>query len=328
MSELQFSLVEGDALDYAVYVNLQREAYAELLRAQQVSDSYMSEAYYRWKYDTPPSRARIALAHSGSHLVAANAMYPLCLRLGDSRVQAWQSCDTATAPAARGKGCFQGCLRVLEESLEPNSVFFGFPNRNSIRGFVKLGWEEKTTVRTYVNPFTFLRKKQSPFISEIEAFDETQELFGDKLAHRDIVCVERSAAYLNWRYTRHPIHDYAMHAFTEDGETRGYLVVRVAQAMGRRLLVVMESLGLTRSIEALLLRHAAGKAWEVGCTQMVLLDSALPLPTALAAGCVPVPERFLPKRQVLMGYATAGGGSARAFMAARWRVQLGDWDAF
>jgi hypothetical protein len=41
------------------------------------------------------------------------------------------------------------------------------------------------------------------------------------------VCCARDAAYLEWRYLRHPIHRYTPLALTADDELRGYAMTRL-----------------------------------------------------------------------------------------------------
>ena len=135
-------LLDALELDYDSYVYHQKECYREILDRTRVSDDYMTADHYRWQYHPPVGSAKIAAVFDGGEVVASNAMFPVLIRDGSTIVKGWQSLDTATRPSHRGKGYFVACLRVLIGALGQNEIFFGFPNENSVKGFLKVGWKE------------------------------------------------------------------------------------------------------------------------------------------------------------------------------------------
>lgn len=143
----KFELLNGYHLNHSAYAEMQREAYTDLIAEMKASDEFMTPEYYRWKHHRPAGSAKIAVAWEDDRMVAATSMMPFEIRLGRETVRAWQSSDNVTIPSARGKGCLQGCVHVLEGALKPNEVFYGFPNQNSKRSYIKVGWMEKGIVR-------------------------------------------------------------------------------------------------------------------------------------------------------------------------------------
>jgi len=58
---------------------------------------------------------------------------------------------------------------------------------------------------------------------------EVEELW-QRSAPNYFSCIERDAAYLNWKYRRHPLHRYEWVAAREGGRLRGLLVMRHSTA--------------------------------------------------------------------------------------------------
>lgn len=325
MSELV--LLDADSLDYAAFVRLQKEAFNALLTKLKASDAYMTPEYFAWKLHPPLRTALITVIREGSEYIASNVMVPVVLTRSSETITGWQSGDSATAPAARGKGYFLKCQNRLREAMGDDELFYGFPNKTSAPGLAKLGWKERGVVTIWISPLPLVTRRRSTRVGEIDRFDERQDELARRLSARPHVMTERSAAYLDWRYRRHPLNRYTLLALREGDRHDGFAVLRTADVMGRRMALVMELWALDRRGERALLRHAAGWAVEQGVGFMVAFDTALPLASGLGGGLVPVPHRLLPKRQVLM-VQPKPGEPPRRFMAAPWRVQMGDWDVF
>lgn len=324
---IKLELIDADDLDYDAFCRLQKDSYSEVLVKTNTSDSYMTPGHFQWKYHPPAGNAKIAAALDGGQMLAANGMMPFSVRVGNDVVRGWQSCDTATLPRARRSGFFFSCLKTLESALAEDEVFFGFPNKNSVRGFQKLGWTQMGVVTAWIDPLVSLNAKTSYHVFEIERFGERHDSFIARSATRGKVRIERSAEYLNWRYTKCPQNNYTLFEYMRDDKELGFSVARTATVMNRHVAIVMELWGEDGLIERTMLKHMAGWACKRGISTMVSLDSGLSLKTAIKSGFLPTPSRLLPKKQVLMGYATEGVLSREA-VANKWRVQMGDWDVF
>jgi hypothetical protein len=323
----QIRVLDSESLDLSSYSSLQRVAFARLLSKSGVSDHFMMPEHYEWKYTTPAGAAKIAVVFIDNKMVASNAMFPLHLRYKDKTILAWQSCDTATLPEVRGRGYYSACLNALKKELQPDQLFFGFPNSNSIRGFGKLGCEEKAVISTWVNPFPSLRgSHRFAQIYEVESFDDRQDQCSEQLIASGGPIFDRCSSYLNWRYHQHPIFRYKSFVYREDGVQRGFMVLRKAEVGNMTLVLVMEIWGLSHAIEHRLLKTAKAWAKQQKITRLLMMSNSLSLVSGIHSGYFPVPSLLLPKRQVLMGFAT--GGYAEEIMQMKWRVNLGDWDGF
>jgi GNAT superfamily N-acetyltransferase len=314
-----------DRLDFGEYVHLQREAFAAVIGDTGMTD-VISEPYYRWKYTTPVGDAKIAVVREDGRLVAANAMFPLLVRHAGTMVRAWQSCDTATHPDARRKGYFKKCVSALREDLGAGEIFFGFPNKNSSPGFLSFGWTLQSEVPTWLRVVPGRRLDGFRGMTEIAAFGDEQDRLAEKLGELGRPLLERSASYMNWRYQQHPLNGYSSYAYIEDGDPRGVAVMRELDLKGRRLAVAMELQALDGRARRKLLAFAAAWARSRRRSFTLIMDNELSVGSGARSWFAPIPQRLLPKRQVLMGMTT--GGVADDVWSRDWHVQTGDWDGF
>jgi hypothetical protein len=322
-------LLSCDELDFDEYSFLQRESYSALLHHSGVSDMFMNPSYYKWKYNTPYGKALIALVYDGGRMVSSNAMIPLEFSYSNVRVTCWQSCDTATAPHACGKGYFSHCLNQLKSVLKSDEVFYGFPNKNSIRGFEKIGWVRKGIVSTWLNPFSLL----STYNEEVQESAKLSDSFdrhgtnASTSSHQRYVAIARDSGYLEWRYFRNPCHKYTFLELIGDSTHYGFSVIRRAHVLHRDVLIIMELVASSDCVERTMLRHVSWYAQKERPSMVILLDNGLKTTNALGSGYCPVWNRLLPKQQHLMGYAMPGEKSQFVFTKP-WHITTGDWDAF
>jgi GNAT superfamily N-acetyltransferase len=319
------SVTTPDRLDFAEFVRLQRDAFAAVIGGTGMAD-ILSEPYYRWKYTTPEGQARIALVREEGRLVAANAMYPLRVRHAGTSIRVWQSCDTATHPDARRRGYFMKCLAALRDELDPGEIFFGFPNKNSSPGFLSFGWTPRGDVPTWARVFPGRRTEGATGIAEVAAFGAEQDELAARLAALGRPLLDRSAAYMSWRYLQHPLNAYTAYAYTDGGSRSGVVVLRELELNGRRLAIAMELQAVDRSAERKLMAFAAAWARSRRVRFTLIMDNAMRIRSGARSGFLPIPQRLLPKRQVLMGMTT--GGAADDVWGRKWHVQTGDWDGF
>ena len=321
----QARLIKLDQLDWEDYCSTQREAYAELLASQGSNNAHMVPAFFEWKYRPPGCEGRIAIVTEGEKIIASNAMFPMRLHTPRGNCRAWQSCDTATLPQARGKGCFAQCIHTLSQSLPEGDWFLGFPNANSRRGFEKLGWQLLRPVDTWVRPYIgpIWAGEFHHQVLEVGRFGPEQERLNACFKNSGATFFYRSPDYLNWRYCQHPLYRYKLLAFVAGTDWLGFAVVRPGRVLRKNFLLILDLWALNAKVESALLGHAAAVAKVQGLTHAVLFDTGGRRLPKWRRGFCKVPPRFLSKRQLLMGQIK---GAATDYLD--WRVQLGDWDVF
>ena len=321
----EITVTDPSALDFKRFVEMQRAAYAEII-AQTGTDYLFSEPYYRWKYDSPAGHAKIVLIADGEGLVAANSMFPVAVACGETNIIAWQSCDTATHPRGRGKGYFKACLQALKAELPENSIFLGFPNKNSMHGFSKLGWTNRADLNAWIRVSFGFGFRRFPAVREINQFGDREEVFFHDLISDHHAMFRRDADYMVWRYRKHPLHKYHIFGWYEGGQLLGVAVLRKAKVSGREITIVMEIFAQDRHVERGLLGYAANYSRENGLLYTASINNTQSLAAGLFSGYLPVPGKMLPRRPVLMG--APNGAAAEALWGKPWTVQIGDWDGF
>jgi hypothetical protein len=212
---------------------------------------------WAWQFgDNPQGAPWITLAESDGELVGQYCMMRNHLNFGGQEICAGQSCDTMVRPDQRGRGWFvrlsEACYS--QASAQGLKVVFGFPNRNSLPGFVRsLGWHRITALRAY-----YCRTSIRHFAGTVADF-AYRLLFGFRLWLREMVLrktvkggrvvttreiplsvesllkeiqnyeifsVWKDLPYLKWRYERHPEHQYLVHVLYVGDSAEGIIVVR------------------------------------------------------------------------------------------------------
>lgn len=102
--------------------------------------------WFAWKYEENPyvDHVPIIVAELGGTLVGARPFFALEMAVNGESVLALQPCDTMVHPDHRRNGLF---TRMTDHAIERYAsgepgFFFNFPNEISLRGYLKLGWEQ------------------------------------------------------------------------------------------------------------------------------------------------------------------------------------------
>ena len=139
--------------------------------------------YYIKKYDT----SYTGVSHIGyiafnerNNPIAYYGVIPCFIRYGDQLYLAAQSADTMTHPKYQFKGLFVQLANLtfdlcMEEGI---SIVFGFPNQNSLHGFlVRLKWQMTETLAYYNIPTGIISfeaiSKNIPFLKK--AYEQYQQ---------------------------------------------------------------------------------------------------------------------------------------------------------
>lgn len=196
---------------------------------------------------------------------------PVLFKVNDAVVPALQSIDTLTDIKHRGKGLFPKLAKKLYADAAENKyeLVYGFPNDSSGPGFFnKLGWTSFGEVPFLLKPLNyfffvkkFLNRKKTPsFSSENHIFHAPENVvlnrntaikkianFGAdydqlwKSAGETIkVCVDRSAAYMNWRYVQKPGEHYYKYGLYVNEQLQGVVVFSIKKKHDGLIAYLME----------------------------------------------------------------------------------------
>lgn len=312
-----------------------------------------SSAFLDWKYrQNPAGPAEITLAWVDGVPASMACLLPVRMRVGGEQVLGTQSVDIATRPEYRGRGLYAAAARSLWSRVagEGVALTFGFTNRFSTRLTLDaLGRREVGPLPLRMRPLRPLAAVASlsrggkgpalalpaapPQAEEIERvvqldarFDELWERIAPRV---DIACV-RDAAYLEWRYARHPEFSYEILAWPRSGALRGYLVWRPVARFGLQTAFVCDLATAPDDSQAarLLLRTAARRARGVGAQALALLSwPGSPAHGACARATLPVPRLLFPQTNVFSVISHRTTPSTQALCTReRWWIGWGDSD--
>ena len=276
----------------------------------------------------------IYYAFSAEKIAAIYTALPVIFRINNSLLPALQSIDTLTDIDHRGKGLFIKLASQLYNDAAANNfaLIYGFPNDNSAPGFFnKLQWQSFGEVPFLIKPLNPLyffkklikRKKHTDFsstnyifnaqetypvndkteIKAIDIFDTIYDRLWLRVAENIQVCVERSAAYMNWRYVDKPGEHYYRYGLYIDNKLTGIIVFSIKNKHDGLIGYVMEFIFEPTNVAAgkRLLKFAT-KLFKQNNTDVVLAWS---LPGTFNHSCYKnsgyykLPEKLRPQKLFL-----------------------------
>ncbi len=266
-SEEQYELVRGTGSDEEL--EKYRQCFAE-------NGSEKSIELLRWFHQQNlPCRQAIyyAIDKKTAEIAGIYTYLPVLIKCMDKVVSALQSFDTLTDHRHRSKGLFIKLASQLEkeERTKDNVLVYGFPNENSVHGFVKkLHFTYFGEVPFLIKPIRVsyvinkILKKKSHVSSEevnctiqsaeevnlknncsvkrIARFDQSYEELWKRVSPGINIGINRDAAYMNWRYVNKPGENYSRYGFYENGILKGIVVFTLKNKHDGRIGYLMEVL--------------------------------------------------------------------------------------
>ena len=324
---MQIDLLDAVSADLEELAAFEQQAFKGVVGTTALYEllgSLLSADHYQKKYRTPAGLAKLATVRENGKLLAVNAMIPEVLRHDGGTALGWQSCDTATHPDARGRGLFKACINTLRGHLGEGDVFFGYPNANSTQGLSSCGWAKLEVLDAYAALFPVLIVDQG--VERIARFDERFDSFALRLVRPNEIGIERSAAYLNWRYFSQSPSPYFAFSLVRDGHLRGFSVMRSLPLRPGDACVILELFGESSEVESALLRAMVHQSFQMRSWPTLFFSTAWGASTWLRHGFVRIPRRFSPRQLVLMGSGIGPAGTR--LVEQRWIAHVGDWDVF
>ena len=214
-----------------------------------------------------------ALEQKSRNIAAIYTYLPTVVGCMGSNVPALQSFDTLTDHQHRGKGLFIELATKLaeKETAKGNELVYGFPNENSVKGFVKkLGFIYFGEVPFLIKPLRisyFVKKfiKKSKVgeeddtncevkagteinlhnyasLKKLDNFGEDYEILWNKVKQNIPIGVNRDAAYMNWRFVNKPQADYLRYGYYQGTELKGIIIFTLKNKHGGKIGYLMELL--------------------------------------------------------------------------------------
>ncbi|MEO6681658.1 MAG: GNAT family N-acetyltransferase [Ginsengibacter sp.] len=263
----EYDIVEGVASDEEL------QKYKDCFD-QNVSEKNLELLKWFHQDNLRGERSILYAIESESRNIAAIYTYlPTVLKCMDTNISGLQSFDTLTDHRHRGKGLFIRLATKLaeKETTKGNELVFGFPNENSVKGFVKkLGFTYFGEVPFLIKPLKisyFLKKLanknkvnidedsncavnadteiqlfNNTSIKKLNKFDKRYELLWNKINKHILIGVNRDAAYMNWRFINKPIADYLCYGYYEGSDLKGIVIFTLKNKHGGKVGYLMELL--------------------------------------------------------------------------------------
>ncbi|GAB3665039.1 hypothetical protein GCM10028791_40750 [Echinicola sediminis] len=174
-----------------------------------------SESLWKWKHlSNPFGPSPVWLAEEKGNLAGVRAFMQWEWQKGNQPIKALRAVDTATHPDYQGKGIFKQLSLGLIKECSPKGYQFIFntPNKNSLPGYLKMGWQKKgrLSVRTTIlRPFHLLKglknKESSPISLGLQKWPEEISL---PEYNPPLFATNLSPSFLYWRYAQNPLFKY------------------------------------------------------------------------------------------------------------------------
>jgi GNAT superfamily N-acetyltransferase len=248
-------------------------------------------AFFSWKHDANPfgpSPSWVAL--DDGRIVGFRTLLRWELRRGEETLRCVRAVDTATDPAAQGRGIFRTLTLGAVEALTADGfdAVFNTPNSQSRPGYLKMGWSEVGRPTLGVvprSPLSLLPMARSQAGAEkwsepvTHGQPATDLVAGDGLAGllaglppSGGLATPRTLAFLRWRYSFEPLHYRAV-------EVRGgWCIFRVRRRGPSTEVAVCEWLSAEPDRRALHRIVRACGDYAVGLGLSLRGQAALPLP--------------------------------------------------
>jgi hypothetical protein len=325
--DLPIEILESHQIDYENFAGFQKVAFAKRLEELNYSDSYLNADFFRWKYNPPAGHAKIAILRKGTELISTTSLVPIDIIFEGEKVRGWQLCDAATHPKAMGRGYHRKTEKELINALGMREIVFVFPNHSTIQSLIDNNFILKETIRTWFKPVSCNFHHSNNNVTQIDFSQSNIDKIFSHSHGKNETGIYRSAEYMNWRYSRHPINTYASFVYSHGDRTNGFATIRSVRALGREMVALMEFWGDDRGVRSALLQNIKEWMYKNQNSRLIFQDNRMSAMDGIGFGFLPVPSIILPKKQVLMLYAKPEEFKMRILKSA-WHIQWGDWDGF
>lgn len=242
--------MERVTLEFRDFERSDRAAAIELLSQGRLAHyQAIKEAIFDWQFGANPhddGNSPFLVGTVNGEVVALNGFMPVKIRYKGQTLSVCWSCDTFVSSKFRGQGLGKQLISRVSERA-PVMLGFGISNMSDPI-FEKAGW-----VRNPDNRMLFFHVSESGLKGVAQNFrtrlarlpnvyrasrrllpvTRHEEDFGvevDDLWQRSAPSyfniVERDAAFLNWKYRKHPLNRYTWYAVRMNGQLRGLLIAR------------------------------------------------------------------------------------------------------
>lgn len=223
--------------------------------------------YFKWKnVSNPQGKSIIKITTSEDKIIGLSCIWKFKMNIMGESIFAGQSVDAMVDSNYRRMGIFENMAMKAIEDMENEGLQlrFNFPNDAAYRASTnKINIKKVCDIPQYIKilngreAFSMfsnnklvkivggaivdlygkirtaaIRINKNYIIREIEWFDNSFDLFWDKVKNDYPIAIERSSQYLNWRYLGRP-NKYKVFAAYQNGEIICYIVAATEEKTGK-----------------------------------------------------------------------------------------------
>lgn len=197
--------------------------------------------FLKWKHQDNPfgESYRLGVRDQGGTLAGVRFFHRWSLTSDSQVLSAVRAVDTSTHPEHQRKGIFTHLTRAGLADVQRQGVdlVFNTPNKNSLPGYLKMGWEHVGCIPVWIRPLVGVgRRAKFPDFSQLDqAFSaEAVESLLEASEQRDKLQVVKNLEYLRWRYAGHPSLQYFFSAIKSKQSLEALVIWSVTQRFGVR----------------------------------------------------------------------------------------------
>jgi GNAT superfamily N-acetyltransferase len=324
-----------------------------------------NEAMWTWQYLANPQGSLVVMAEDEAGPCGYYHAMFCAMRHRGSPCTAAMVQDVGTLASHRGRGIFRqvGAFALKSLGARGTDFIYTFPNARSLPSFIRdhsyriAGRAPAYLLPLRLGPLLAERLRLGPIGRGLGAllgpghrvlctrsprlrtdehavamagFDERVTPLVDAFAPPDGVCLERTPAYLNWRFMEKPSREYTAWGLWRGDTLAAYTVTRPAAIMDTSCVLFMD-FGCRAGEETALVRLIATRlsAERAAGTVLAVTMGLHPVCARLRGlGFLRVPERLNPRPFNLVIKDLAGSERPDLVEPLNWLISLADWDVF
>lgn len=207
--------------------------------------------FFSWKHSQSPFGQSFSLGVRclrSADLVGLRLFQPWNFLSGGDSIRGVRAVDTCTHPDHQRKGIFSYLTRLALQDLASEKVdlVFNTPNKKSLPGYLKLGWELFCEVPIMIRAVPVGRRVTGSH--DRQSLEDVLRMFSVADVEHLLAAtrvdsgfqIDKSLRYLQWRYSGHPTVKYYYSFLSEANELRALAVWCETSRFGLRELALCE----------------------------------------------------------------------------------------
>ena len=209
-----------------------------------------NENWWKWKYeDNIFGKPIIYVATHNEKIIGVRPFWPWKLNIRMKEFNCFQPIDSVVDNEYRGLGIFTRMTKkAILENEDKIDLIFNFPNNQSLRGYLNIGWSYIGKLEWYVKinrPIETLSLLKNYTNFNSLKLNEINSITASKISNikykgniNGKLKTSRSKSFLTWRYLNHPVLNYGMGTVISGNKALNYIYEINESEHGRELIVV------------------------------------------------------------------------------------------